>query len=269
MRCIYKITFPNGKFYIGQTANFKTRLANHESSKGKGQPLLEAEWELHEPESIEIVKECKSDDELNQSEIQYIEALKPQLNTLPGGEACRGLNHPRAQHDEDTYKEVLRLFIETDAQYQDIEYITGVKYSCVRDIVFRRKHAWLDNYFDPKLVEAAHARRKPAAYVLYDRNNVKHEAETIIKLAESLNIQQVPTVSRALRDNAKYSRYGLQKTPHELITIKDPEGNIYETNVYIASEMLEEYGLSKYQRLQITQRKKSQGGWSVIKNLTL
>lgn len=29
MQCIYKITFPNGKFYIGQTTNFKSRTANH------------------------------------------------------------------------------------------------------------------------------------------------------------------------------------------------------------------------------------------------
>lgn len=30
MQCIYKITFPNGKFYIGQTTNFKQRIAKHQ-----------------------------------------------------------------------------------------------------------------------------------------------------------------------------------------------------------------------------------------------
>ena len=269
MRCIYKSTFPNGQFYIGQTANFKSRLASHESSRGKGQPLLEAEWAIHEPESIEVIKECKTDDELNQSEVQYIEALKPPLNTLPGGEACRGLNHPRAKHDKETYKEVMRLYVETDAQYQDIEDITEVAYSCVRDIVLRRTHAWLDNYFDPKLVEAAHLRRKPPTYVLYDKNNARYEAETTIELAEKLGIKQVATVRNALKEDQQYSLYGLSKTPHETITISDPEGNIYNTTVFVAGEILTKAGLSKYQRLQITQRKKSQGGWKVVKNSTL
>lgn len=88
MQCIYKITFPNGKFYIGQTTNFKTRMANHFSARGKGSPLLEVEWSISDPETVEVLCECKDQNELNTKEVQYIEALKPPLNTLKGGEAC-------------------------------------------------------------------------------------------------------------------------------------------------------------------------------------
>lgn len=34
--CIYHFIFPNGKFYVGQTLNFKGRLATHKNTAKKG-----------------------------------------------------------------------------------------------------------------------------------------------------------------------------------------------------------------------------------------
>lgn len=264
MQCIYKIMFPSGNFYIGQTTNFSMRKANHFSSRGKGSPLLEAEWAKHDPENIEVLCECKDSHDLNIKEIAYIESLKPTLNTLPGGEACNGVNHPRAKYDEDTYKEVIRLYIETDATYKDISDITEVGYHTVRDIIARRTHAWLDKYYDPKLLEAANNRRNKKV-VLYDKNNIRHEADSQVELASILGTSS-SVVSQALnRTNAQYSLSGFVKEPHEEIELTTPEGETYKTNIFLARTVLEDAGLSKYQKIQLLTKKKPSGGWKIKK----
>lgn len=261
MQCIYKITFPNGKFYIGQTTNFKSRTANHLQSKGKGQPLLEFEWNNADPESIEVLCECKDQDELNLREVQYIEALKPPLNTLKGGEACQGINHPRALHDEDAYKEVLRLYIETDASYQGISDITGVSYCAVRDIIFRRTHAWLDQHYDPKLLKAAYDRRNPKI-VVFDKYNSRHEGDQQRELAKRLNISEV-VISHVLSGYTKDSSTGVSLTPHQEVILTTPQGQDIVTNTFLAKEHISE--LSKYQKSQLLNKFKGSGGWKIKK----
>jgi predicted DNA-binding protein YlxM (UPF0122 family) len=238
-------------------------MANHFSARGKGSPLLEFEWSISDPETVEVLCECKDQKELNTKEVQYIEALKPPLNTLKGGGACYGINHPRAKHDEDTYKEIIRLYIETDASYQDISDITEVDYHTVRDIVLRRTHARLDKYYDPKLLKAAYDKRHPSV-VLYDRNNVKYEAATQKELADILKVSP-QVVSQALARDGTYSLNGVVRTPHERIIIVSPEGEEFDTNVFLARILLEEAGLSKYQKIQLLTKKKSSGGWRVKK----
>lgn len=63
---IYKLTFPNGKVYIGQTKNFKVRLIGHKfSSKKVDTPLYKAirkyGWENVKKEAIKYCVESRAD----------------------------------------------------------------------------------------------------------------------------------------------------------------------------------------------------------------
>lgn len=71
--CIYKITSPSGKIYIGQTRNFKGLISRYKDNKCKNQrklcfSLLKYGFENH---TLEILEEC-SIEQLNEREIYYI-----------------------------------------------------------------------------------------------------------------------------------------------------------------------------------------------------
>lgn len=82
--CIYKITNPNGKIYIGQTLNIMVRLATYRRGKFKSQPLLHRSvkkygWENHK---VEILTFCEEID-CNKNEIYYIEEFKSYYKKFP------------------------------------------------------------------------------------------------------------------------------------------------------------------------------------------
>jgi group I intron endonuclease len=71
--CIYIITSPSNKVYIGQTINFKRRLREYKSGKYKSQTALFNSIKKYgfESHKIEIIEECLSDS-LNYLETYYI-----------------------------------------------------------------------------------------------------------------------------------------------------------------------------------------------------
>lgn len=89
MVCIYKITSPIGKIYIGQTADLKKRIAVHKSSCGstfKSNKLDESFMTYGFDNHIfEVIIECKKSD-LNEKEryyqLMYNCTGKNGLNTL-------------------------------------------------------------------------------------------------------------------------------------------------------------------------------------------
>ena len=90
---VYKITNTvNGKVYIGQSINMKTRWKDHVNSLRRGDScctLLQRAWNKYKEESFsfEILEVC-SEDELDDVEIKYIElydAVNNGYNIEPGG----------------------------------------------------------------------------------------------------------------------------------------------------------------------------------------
>lgn len=92
--CIYKITSPTGKVYIGQTINARRRYTDYKSKKANKQPFLHKSiikhgWHNHQ---FEVVHELPSDvtqDVINNYECIYIELYRSAgavlLNTKEGG----------------------------------------------------------------------------------------------------------------------------------------------------------------------------------------
>jgi group I intron endonuclease len=83
MICIYKITSPSNKIYIGQTTNYSKRHNAYKNHKCKGQPKLFASIEKYGfiNHTIEIVKECQVED-LNYYERYYQEYYESVLDGL-------------------------------------------------------------------------------------------------------------------------------------------------------------------------------------------
>lgn len=89
---IYRLVFPCGNTYIGQSADIYKRFDSHTrhilTSTAHGKLK-----EMKDLPILEILKECTLS-ELNDLEIFYINNLKPTLNTHLGGGYFRGVRDP-------------------------------------------------------------------------------------------------------------------------------------------------------------------------------
>lgn len=101
---IYKIQFPNGKVYIGQSVNYKNRWREHlrEAAKGNDLKIYRAMRKYNITiEAFSIIEDnITSQDEANSKEIYYIKefnSIKNGYNTTKGGQCGNGLygeSHP-------------------------------------------------------------------------------------------------------------------------------------------------------------------------------
>lgn len=92
--CIYKITSPTGKIYIGQTRNFKGLVNRYKDGRCKNQrklyySILKHGFDLH---TLEIIEECTVE-QLNEKEINYIK-LYNTFNTEHGLNCTSGGSNP-------------------------------------------------------------------------------------------------------------------------------------------------------------------------------
>jgi group I intron endonuclease len=95
MNCIYKITSPSGKIYIGQTVNLKKRIEAYKGLNCKAQAKLHASLLKYgfEQHCFEVIEHCEKE-ELDQREafwIKYYDCFdtKHGLNLASGGNQSR------------------------------------------------------------------------------------------------------------------------------------------------------------------------------------
>lgn len=88
--CIYKLTSPSGKVYIGQTWDLGARLRQYKSNKKKAQPKL---WQAIKKYGfdkffIEVIEECGDQGLMNDREsfwINHFDCIKKGYNCKEGG----------------------------------------------------------------------------------------------------------------------------------------------------------------------------------------
>jgi len=108
--CIYKITSPSGRVYIGQTINYQKRIYNYRSLSCIKQKLLLRSFIKYGVENhiIEIV-ELVTIETINEREIFYIDFYKTNiakygngagLNLADGGYGNRGYKHTQETKDK-------------------------------------------------------------------------------------------------------------------------------------------------------------------------
>lgn len=116
---IYKIQFPNGKVYIGQSVNYKNRWREHlrEATKGNDLKIYRAMRKYNITiEAFSIIEDnITSQDEANSKEIYYIKkfnSIKNGYNITEGGQCGNGLcgeNHPNHTLTDDQIKEIREI----------------------------------------------------------------------------------------------------------------------------------------------------------------
>lgn len=84
---IYKLTFTNGDFYIGKSANIERRMCEHRDALHRGEAaakLQKAYYACHDvPPNFEVLLECHPD-HIDLMEAYYIRRLRPKLNSTSG-----------------------------------------------------------------------------------------------------------------------------------------------------------------------------------------
>jgi group I intron endonuclease len=89
---IYKLTFPNGKLYIGCTKYYEQRMSEHKRAKSI-QPKLSRAIKKYGWENVksEIIFNCKTYEEMLQKETEFIKfynSVTEGYNCTSGGEGC-------------------------------------------------------------------------------------------------------------------------------------------------------------------------------------
>lgn len=231
---IYKITFDSGEFYIGQTTNYEKRKAAHIQTKGLGSPRLHRAFIIHPTPKFELLEEC-STQELNEREAFYIRELKPTLNTLPGGDAMQGLNHPRSKYTKEQLEQVLELYLFSNEPYKQIEKITGVANGTIHDVLKRRSHLWLTDGIPEHLFKDAYDRR--SVTLLYDNNGTEYKVYNQREFEKQHNlpdgmIGSLATISKP------FNYLGWSLKPIRRVQITTPENETFECTEFEAHNFL-------------------------------
>lgn len=145
---IYKINYPDGKIYIGQAINIRSRLIEHNarafgsSQKKKqkcDQELFNQNYHIDEYELLEEVSDYSLLDESEKKWIKQLNATDPAigLNILEGGNAAgkRGLDNPNSKLTEQTLSEIQDLLINRlDLSQLDIANQYGLNQNTILNI---------------------------------------------------------------------------------------------------------------------------------------
>ena len=104
---IYKLNYPNGKIYIGQSCDIKRRMQEHNSlkrlkSRSNQQPCdlaIQKYGKFDEIEILEIIKDSKILDEREQYWISYYNSANKEIgyNLTPGGKSIIGEKNPKSK----------------------------------------------------------------------------------------------------------------------------------------------------------------------------
>lgn len=107
MICVYKITSPSGKIYIGSTINYARRVRSYKNLICSGQKKLYNSFVKYgfDTHSIEVLQECENKDELRK-----LEAVHGALNDCLGVNGLN-LNLPKLSEEYECISESTRLKI--------------------------------------------------------------------------------------------------------------------------------------------------------------
>lgn len=113
IKCIYlRTNFVNGKQYVGQTIDFERRETEWKKGKKYSGGIIDLARDKYGVDnfSVEILKECKNQDELNELEQHYIEKFKTKVpygyNLTDGGGGQSG--HHRSEETKKKISEALK-----------------------------------------------------------------------------------------------------------------------------------------------------------------
>lgn len=146
---IYKINFPNGKYYIGKAVDIKRRIKEHNTDKR--QPTLYAAVQKYfngKVKNFEILEIVLDREKLSKREQYYIALYKSNdknkgYNQTSGGDgAALGINNVASKFSIKDIKNIQYLLKNTDIPIYQI----AEQYNCNRNTISRLNQG--ETYFD-------------------------------------------------------------------------------------------------------------------------
>lgn len=252
---IYKLVFSNNQVYVGQSQDTETRHRQHLSARGKGSPRLQQAFHLYGDPQFELLETTT---DLDNREKYWIEQLNPQLNVLPGGEAMRGLNHPRCSYTAAQIKEVVRLYTTTTLKVSEISDLTEVKQGTCHDVLKKRSHLWATEGI------TIHDRDRPTLYRIYSPSGEEYTAHDLKELESKTGVPYA-TLNSIIKGVTGTGLNGWSTTKPVVVLLQHGNDEAITTTIPLAKEILKRAGLSPYCVTQLTKRFKPSYGWKITK----
>lgn len=267
MQGIYKLVFENGQFYIGQSSNIEKRVKHHIYTQGKGCPKLEAAFSVSTYTHYEVLLECDLED-LNDQEVRLIKEFQPPLNTLPGGTALRGLNHPRSKYSEKQILDMLHFFTTTNMSYQELTNTTGIQTSTIHDIVKLRSHQWVTQYYSKESLDnGIDFRGYKRITKIYDKQGNLHIIDDYAEFTTKHNLNQLFLTQ--IGQSAKGAKDGWSLYPPDIYIVTSPEKDTIELTLPQLEDLISELNISNYQKNKLLKQQNTSLGWKFVKKNTL
>lgn len=144
---IYKINFPNGKYYIGLSVDIRKRILGHNENaygkhKDKNLPVYNAIRKFGRIDKFEILEEISREDKTRLKErerywISYYDATNKGYNVSIGGDYNgnpNGYNSPDASLSKEEYFKVVDLLKHSNKTLKDIAKEMGVTKNTIERI---------------------------------------------------------------------------------------------------------------------------------------
>lgn len=191
---IYKLEYPNGKVYIGQSQNIYKRVMEHNQRARKGihgdkniqlcEQAIQKYGTLLEVDILEEVDDLSKLDEREAYWIQIYQSMNRDkgYNLTSGGDVSfkRGSTHPNASLTQEEVEEVIDLLIyHPEYSYLDI----AKKYQVYNDLIYRISsgRSYRQNNLVYPLRKNNHSSQKKTLVTDYFQNEVE-----LISLKEDL-----------------------------------------------------------------------------------
>jgi hypothetical protein len=230
-KILYKLTFPNGKIYVGQTVRkMNIRLAQHRTAAARGSALpVHCAWRKHGEPSVSILGEYETKDELHAAEIAAIASmncLSPNgYNLAYGGDTSPAINPEVARKISESNKGKAPSMSAESRKEMISELWRNEEYRAAQTAAQRAK--WADPEYKAKMSAKRKAyweRKKAEGWVMSEDHKAKlrgrkRSEETRAKMSVSAKLRGPrPEVSEETR--AKLSARAKDAWQNEELTAR-------------------------------------------------
>lgn len=216
---VYKLTYPNGKIYIGISNDIKRRMYEHNNTKRLNThfnaPCDLAILKYGKFEEIEILEKTNDPQELNEKEkywISYYHSNEKDkgYNLTCGGKALYGENHPRAKFTNEEVLDIRKRKFNGERKIDVYQDYKDRKFSTFEGVWLGRKYVNIGKeYFISKssaeissIVNAgennSHSKLTKQD-VLDIRNRYDNLNQTVVEIAKDYNFVNIQTIRRVCK----------------------------------------------------------------------
>lgn len=203
---IYKITFSNGKHYIGMSSNIGRRMKEHKTDMNTNSSMPVHSAMLKYDYTVEILEEEQDRKKLSELEMKWIQYYNSNnkeygYNLTAGGEgAGSGIDNHQAKFDQDSINEIYnRLINDLDTYIYELAEEYNISTEAISDINRGLR------YFNSELKYPLRQPPKIEVKKGIEHHNAKMDKETLENVYELLSSSDLTLEEIANLNNCSYT----------------------------------------------------------------